>query len=80
MEASFQTLGFAFTIIGAILTITGFIALNTPIHCPATGCTYNPALAIAASGFPSGLTLIIAGMVVIWIVKIESDKEDRESS
>ncbi len=77
---SFQTLGFAFTIIGAILTMTGFLSLNTPTNCPAGGCIYNPVLAIAASAFPSGLTLIIARIVVIWMVKIESNKEDRESS
>ena len=77
---SFQTLGFAFTIIGAILTMIGFIALNTSTNCPASGCPYNPALAIAGSGFPSGATLIIAGIVVIWMVKIESDKEERRSS
>ena len=77
---SFQTLGFAFTIIGAILTMTGFISLNTPTNCPATGCTYDLALAIAGSVFPSGVTLIIAGIVVIWMVKIESDREDRDSS
>ena len=77
---SFQTLGFAFTIIGAILTMIGFIALNTSTNCPASGCPYNPALALAASAFPSGMTLIITGIVVIWMVKVESDREDRESS
>jgi hypothetical protein len=58
----------------------GFIALNTRISCPSGGCIYNPALAIATSAFPSGLTLIIAGIVVIWMVKIGSSKGDRESS
>ena len=77
---SFHTLGFAFTIIGAILTMIGFIALNTPTYCPAGGCPGNPVSAIAGIGFPSGVTLVIAGIVVIWMVKIESEKEDRESS
>jgi hypothetical protein len=77
---SFQTLGFAFTIIGAILAMIGFIALNTPMNCPASGCMYNPLFAISASSFPAGLTLIIAGIVVIWVVKVESGREDRGSS
>ncbi len=38
---SFQTLGFAFIIIGAILTMIGFVALNTLTYCPAGGCVYN---------------------------------------
>lgn len=60
------------------MTMTGFIAVNTSTNCPASGCTYNP-LAIAASEFRSGVTLIIAGVVVIPTVKIESYKEDRAS-
>ncbi|HEX9196677.1 MAG TPA: hypothetical protein VF906_02675 [Candidatus Bathyarchaeia archaeon] len=55
------------------------ITLTTPINGPAGGCIYNPALAITASLLPSGLTLVIAGIVVIWMVKVESDREDRES-
>src|SRR5213594_1653616 len=80
---SFQTLGFAFIIIGAIATVIGMatiITLATPTSCPANGCVYNLGTGIAASLFPSGLTLITAGIVVIWMVKIESDPEDRESS
>jgi len=77
---TFRTLGFAFVIIGAIMTMTGFIALNTPINCPASGCAYNPLLGLAASSFPSGLTLIIAGIVVMWMVQIESRREDRGSA
>ncbi len=79
---SFQTLGFAFIIIGAIATVIGMatiITLATPTSCPANGCVYNLGTGIAASLFPSGLTLITAGIVVIWMVKIESDREDRES-
>jgi len=79
---SFQTLGFAFTVIGAILTMIGtvtVITLTNPINCPAGGCIYYPALAITASLLPSGLTLVIAGIVVIWMVKVESEREDRES-
>jgi len=77
---SFRTLGFAFVIIGAILSIIGFIDLNTLINCPASGCAYNPLLGLAASSFPSGLTLVIAGIVVIWTVQIESRREDRGSA
>ena len=79
---SFQTLGFAFIVIGAILTMIGtvtVITLTNPINCPAGGCIYYPALAITASLLPSGLTLVIAGIVVIWMVKVESEREDRES-
>jgi len=79
---SFQTLGFAFIVIGAILTIIGtvtVITLTNPINCPAGGCIYYPALAITASLLPSGLTLVIAGILVIWMVKVESEREDRES-
>jgi len=77
---SFQTLAFAFTIIGAILASIGFVALNTPMNCPANSCVYNPLLAVAASSFPSGLTLIVAGIVVIWMVKVEGGREDGGSS
>jgi len=77
---SFRTLGFAFVIIGAILTMIGFIGLNTPINCPASGCAYNPLLALAASSFPAGLTLVIAGIVVMRMVQIESRREDRGSA
>src|SRR5438094_7166382 len=79
---SFQTLGFAFIVIGAILTMIGtvtVITLTNPINCPAGGCIYYPALAITASLLPSGLTLVIAGIVVIRMVKVESEREDRES-
>jgi len=80
---SFHTLGSVFIIIGAILTIIdiGFIiALSRPINCPEGGCIYNPATGIIAySLLPSGLTLVIAGIVVIWMVKVESEREDRES-
>jgi len=80
---SFQTLGSVFIVIGAIFTIVGFgfiIVLTTPINCPASGCIYNPASAITAfSLLPSGLTLIVAGIAVIWKVKIESEREDRDS-
>jgi len=78
---SFQTLGFAFIIIGAILTMIGFVALNTRIYCPAGGCVYNlPESLILGSLLPSGLALAIAGIVVLWMVKMESEREDRESS
>jgi len=77
---SFQTLGFAFIIIGAILTLIGFAAINTLTLCTAGGCVYNPALALTGSLFPSGIALVIAGMVVTWMVKVESEREDRESS
>ncbi len=77
---TFRTLGFAFVIIGAIMTMTGFIALNTPINCPASGCAYNPLLEVAASSFPSGLTIVIAGILVMWMVQIESRREDRGSA
>jgi len=79
---SFQTLGFAFIVIGAILTMIGtatVITLTNPINCPAGGCIYYPALAVTASLLPSGLTLVVAGIVVIWMVKVESEREDRES-
>jgi hypothetical protein len=76
---SFQTIGFAFIIIGGILIMIGFIAINILINCPASGCMYNPGSVIAASLFPAGLTLVIAGIVVIWMVKVESEREDRES-
>ncbi len=56
----------------------GFVVLNTFMSCPFSGCVYNPALAISASAFPSRLTLIIAGIVVMWMVKVESSGEDRE--
>jgi len=79
---SFQTLGFAFIVIGAILTMIGtatVITLTNSINCPAGGCIYYPALAVTASLLPSGLTLVVAGIVVIWMVKVESEREDRES-
>ena len=79
---SFLTLGFAFIVIGAILTMIGtatVITLTNPINCPAGGCIYYPALAVTASLLPSGLTLVVAGIVVIWMVKVESEREDRES-
>ncbi len=47
--------------IGMVTVIT----LTTPINCPTGGCIYYPALAITASLLPSGLTLVIAGIVVI---------------
>ncbi len=77
---SFQTLGFAFIIIGAILTMIGFIAVSTLFNCPEGGCIYDPAFAITPLLLPSGATLIIAGIVVIWMVKVESEREDRGSS
>jgi uncharacterized protein YjeT (DUF2065 family) len=74
---SLRNLGFAFVNIGAILTIIGLIALNTPTNCPASGCAYNPLLDLAARSFSSGLTLVMAGIVVMWMVQIESRREDR---
>ncbi len=67
-------------VVGVVLSMIGFVALNTFMSCPSGCCMYNPALAIAASAFPSGLTVIIARIVVMWMVKIESNKENRESS
>jgi hypothetical protein len=61
----------------------GFIALITAryqTNCPTSGCVYNPPL-LFLYGFllPSGLTLAIAGIAVLWMVKVESEREDRES-
>ena len=61
--------------IGTVTVIT----LTNPINCPAGGCICYPALAITASLLPSGLTLVIAGIVVISMLKVESEREDRES-
>ncbi len=67
-------------IIGAILTMIGFVALDTLTYCPAGGCVYNlPESLILGSLLPSGLALAIAGIVVLWTVKMESEREDLES-
>jgi len=77
---SFQTIGFAFMIIGTILTLIGIVAINTLTLCPTGGCVYNPALAMTPNLLPARLTLVIAGIVVIWMVKVGGEREVRESS
>ncbi len=58
----------------------GFATLSVVYECPAGGCPpINPIYTAGGLLLPSGLTLAIAGIVVLWVRRIEINREEQAS-
>jgi predicted phage tail protein len=67
-QQTLQTLGFFLIVLGTVFLIIGLIVLNTPIHCPANGCSsaYLSQASISfAVPFYLGVSLMVIGVALL---------------